>query len=233
VNHSELSTHDLVRACAQTNETLAWNEFVSRFHKLIAGVALRTARRWGDAPPELLDELIQETYLKLCASNCRLLNTFQAQQPEAFYGFLKVVTANVVHDYLKSAHATKRGSGTAGENLQAAELQPQIGAQPTTSTESSIERQILMREIDQHLAKSVTANDLPRSRLIFWLYYRSGLTASAIAALPHVGLSPSGVESAIGRLTKLVKAALSEPRDPAAECQSSKGKKGFREAESF
>jgi RNA polymerase sigma-70 factor (ECF subfamily) len=233
VNYGELSTHELVQICAQTNETLAWNEFVSRFHHLIAGVALRTARRWGETPPELLDELIQETYLKLCSQNCRLLNTFQMRQPEAFYGFLKVVTANVVHDYLKAAYAAKRGSGNVAEDLERAEMQPQGESRPTTPTESSIEHDILMHEIDQHLVKSLPAQELPRDRLIFWLYYRTGLTATAIAALPNVGLTPSGVESAIGRLTKLVKAALSQQSDSTTDRRSLGKKKGFQEAESF
>jgi RNA polymerase sigma-70 factor (ECF subfamily) len=233
VNYAELSTQELVRACAQTNETSAWDEFVSRFRKLIAAVAARTARRWGDTSPDLIDELIQETYLKLCADDCRLLSTFQVRQPEAFYGFLAVVTANVVHDYLKSAHAAKRGSGNVGEGLDLAEFQSLEGPRSMCSTASSVERDILMQEIDRHLAKSLPAGDLPRSRLIFWLYYRTGLTAAAIAALPDIGLTPSGVESAIGRLTKLVKAAISEPCEPKTEPKSLKDKKGFREAESF
>jgi RNA polymerase sigma-70 factor (ECF subfamily) len=79
----------------------------------------------------------------------------------------------------------------------------------------------------------VPAQDLPRDRLIFWLYYRTGLTASAIAKLPGVGLTPSGVESAVGRLTKLVKAALAGHSASTTESKSLGKKKGFQEAESF
>ena len=66
---------------------------------------------------DVLDELVQETYLKLCADQCRLLRGFQSRHPGSIFGYLKVVTANVVHDYFKSAHSSKRGAGQPGEAL--------------------------------------------------------------------------------------------------------------------
>ena len=39
VDYLGLSVEDLVRACAQTGEPAAWEEFVRRFHRLIATVA--------------------------------------------------------------------------------------------------------------------------------------------------------------------------------------------------
>jgi len=40
-------------------------EFVRRFHPLISTVVLRTTRNCGQLTPTLLDDLVQETYLKL------------------------------------------------------------------------------------------------------------------------------------------------------------------------
>src|SRR6516165_12566615 len=134
-----LSAEDLVRACSQTGDSAAWEEFVRRFHRLIATVALRVARRWGDFSPQAVDDLIQETYLKLCASNFRILRSFKSQHPDAFYGYLKVVTANLVHDHCKTAHSLKRGSGTVEVTAD-----PQITSQAGATAKSS-ERGILLQ----------------------------------------------------------------------------------------
>jgi RNA polymerase sigma-70 factor (ECF subfamily) len=98
-----------------------------------------------------------------------------------------------------------------------------------------MERTILLQEIDLHLARSISAEELPRSRLIFWLYYRSGLSASAIASLPSIGLTTKGVESALLRLTRLVRTALTDPKRTVNDKKqdSSQDQKGFRQAESF
>jgi len=44
-----------------------------------------------------------------------------------------------------------------------------------------------------------------RDRNLFWLYYRQGLTADAISRIPAIGLSAKGVESALLRLTRLLR----------------------------
>jgi hypothetical protein len=50
----------------------------------------------------------------------------------------------------------------------------------------AVEREVLLKEIDTCLSERPTeATD----RVIFWLYYRPGLTARAIAAVPSIGLA--------------------------------------------
>jgi RNA polymerase sigma-70 factor (ECF subfamily) len=107
----------LVAACVTTKDELVWVEFIRRFHPLISTVALRTARQWGEPVPSLLDDLIQETYLKLCSDDCRLLKNFRSRYSSAIFGFLKVVTANVVHDHFKASRAAKRGAGVFFDSL--------------------------------------------------------------------------------------------------------------------
>jgi RNA polymerase sigma-70 factor, ECF subfamily len=234
VDYASISTEQLILACVQTNAVHAWDEFIRRFNPLIARVAVRTAHRWGERSPAVLDDLVQQTYLKLCAENCRLLRTFESCKPEAIYGYLKVVTANVVHDHFKSARAAKRGAGEAAEDIEIERISASA-SQPSLSDQASIERTILLQEIDQLLSKSIPAEDLSRSRLIFWLYYRSGLSASAIASLPNIALTTKGVESALLRLTRLVKAALTEPTNVRGKKQQdmSQDQEGYRPAESF
>ena len=235
MDYSSIPPQELILACLHDGEESAWAEFIRRFNPLIARVVVRTAHRWGEFSRSVLDDLVQETYLKLCAEDCRLLRTFNSRQPEAIYGYLKVVTANVVHDHFKGAHAAKRGSGETAEDIESDGIQALSSSKLTHSNQASMERTILLQEIDLHLARSISAEELPRSRLIFWLYYRSGLSANAIASLPSIGLTTKGVESALLRLTRLVRAALTDPKKTVKDEKqdSSQDQKGFRQAESF
>jgi len=52
-----------------------------------------------------------------------------------------------------------------------------------------------------------------RDRALFWLYYRQGLTAGEIAALPSAGLTAKGVESALRRVTGWLRGEI-EKRKP-------------------
>ena len=90
------------------------------------------------------------------------------------------------------------------------------------------ERAILIDQIDRKLVGALAPGEIRRARLVFWLYYRTGLTANAIASLPSVGLTTKGVESLLFRLTRLVRDRVSE----IATRNSSTGK-GFQRAESF
>src|SRR5258707_11669866 len=140
MDYAALSAERLILACTQTEDTAAWEEFVRRFHRLIATVALRVASRWGDSSPQAVDDLIQETYLKLCAGNFRILRSFKSQHPDAFYGYLKVVTANLVHDHFKAAHSGKRGSGA----VEVA-ADPQITSEAGGAAKSSGRRNLLQQ----------------------------------------------------------------------------------------
>jgi RNA polymerase sigma-70 factor, ECF subfamily len=169
-------------------------------------VAFRVATRWGDSSPQVVDDLIQETYLKLCAGNFRILRSFKSQHPDAFYGYLKVVTANLVQDHFKAAHSDKRGSG----KVEVA-VDPQITSAAVATAKSS-ERNILLQQVDGLLSRLAVGQHQERDRRVFWLYYRVGLTANAIASLPAIGLSTKGVESTILRLTRLLRQELAADR---------------------
>src|SRR5437868_5166498 len=104
-----MSLEELIRACAEGGNAIAWEEFVRRFHGLITAVALRTARQWDTPTANLIDDLVQESYLRLCSDREHLLGKFQEQHPDSFYAYLKVITTNVVHDHFRALHSKKRG----------------------------------------------------------------------------------------------------------------------------
>jgi RNA polymerase sigma-70 factor (ECF subfamily) len=201
-----MSLEELIQACAENGDAAAWEEFVKRFHDMIAAVVLRTAQRWRNVSTALVDDLIQETYLKICGDRMRLLSEFQPHHPEAFYGYLKVITANVVHDYFRAQHSHKRGSGRTETSID----EPFSDMPATVSVGEDIHRQILLKEVDAALCAGTPDEKQARDRIIFWLYYRYGLTAQAIARLPSISLTVKGVESVIHKLTRSVRERLAE-----------------------
>jgi RNA polymerase sigma-70 factor, ECF subfamily len=159
-----MSEEQLIRACAQSNDSAAWDEFVSRFHRAISLSIIRTAYRWNQTPQQVVDDLVQETYLKLCANKCRLLLEFAVRHPEALSGYIKTIAANVAHDHFKSLHSQKRGSGETGQLPEDVELPAPRG---DLAGQAAIERQVLLKEIDSCLETCSEGADKERDHLIF------------------------------------------------------------------
>ncbi|SRR5258706_5495587 len=191
---SELTHQALVQECARSSDSAIWAEFLSRFHQLISLVVLRTARRYGDQSADVVEDLVQDTYLKLCRDGAQALSGFQHHHPDAIFAFLKVFATNVVHDYFKGQLAEKRSSARTTSLEEAL----------ATTEASDPSRQIMVREVYDSLMR--LAKD--RDRRIFLLHYRLGFTAESIARIPSIGLSSKGVESTLSRLTKLVREDL-------------------------
>ena len=207
VSFAQVSPEVLIGACVNADAG-AWEEFIHRYHRLIAGVVFRTTQKWGESSPTTMDDLIQETYLKLCADEYRLLRAYDPKHPEAIYGYLKVITANVVHDRFKAWHSEKRGGDQIAEDLTT--LENRSGPGEAFGSRHAMEREILLREIDAHLNASLSGDTADRDRTIFWLYYRQGLTTKAIASLPAIGLTIKGVESTILRITRMIRTRMVE-----------------------
>jgi hypothetical protein len=75
---------------------------------------------------------------------------------------------------------------------------------------ASIEREILIREIEDFLkARLAGEPNQERDLTIFWCYYRQGMSAKAIAAIPSIGLTAKGVESQLARTILLVRKLIS------------------------
>jgi RNA polymerase sigma-70 factor (ECF subfamily) len=202
----EFSSTELVRACAGSKDECAWSEFIRRFHGVIAAAVLRTDRQWGEPSRAQLDDLVQDTYLKLCEDDCRLLRSFQPRHQDSIYGFLKVVAANVVHDHFKGAMAAKRGvvqTIAIGDR----EIEPVKIELKTTGPDSfdAVSQRVQLEHIDKILRQVTAGKDQERKRTIFWLRHRQGLTASEIAAIPSIGLTTEGVESVLMRLVAMIR----------------------------
>jgi RNA polymerase sigma-70 factor (ECF subfamily) len=203
----KLTAQELVQLCLDSKDEASWTEFVRRFQPLIAGVVTKCVFRRVRPRPGLVDDLVQDTYLKLCANNFKALRDFDFQHENALFGFLKVVANNVVEDYFRGSHSQKRGSGREEEDLE--KVRATMPSNPGLTPPADLE--ILLGEIKQCLAEQASEPNFTRDYAIFWLYYRQGLTAKAISKLPAIGLSVKGVESTLLRLTRLIRAKLGGP----------------------
>ncbi|MGO4884381.1 MAG: RNA polymerase sigma factor [Bryobacteraceae bacterium] len=192
---AEESPEELLRTCADLRDAPAWDGFMRHFNPLIVGTVVRTMRRYGFDGSGLIDDLVQEVYLKLAANRAKVLREFEPRYPGAVFGYLRVIAANVVHDYFKS----KTGRPTDWRPL------PEDLAGPDAQAE--VEWRLLLRDIDDLLRK---ARVWERDRQIFWLYYRQGMSAKQIAAIANFKLSTEGVETVIVKLNKLIRKALED-----------------------
>jgi RNA polymerase sigma-70 factor, ECF subfamily len=189
---SDCPIHELLAACVSGGNHAAWGEFIRRFHPVIAGTVTKTARSWVQPSLPLVEELTQETYLRLCAHNYRILRDFVPEHDDSIYGLLKAVAFSVTHDHFRVAYAGKRGAGRADAPLN----ERLVAAQGM----NEVEKRILMDEITEALEEMANPETRVRDRQIFLLHYRDGLTSRAIAEMPAFGLGQKGVEAILQRL---------------------------------
>jgi RNA polymerase sigma-70 factor, ECF subfamily len=200
------SAEEVIRACAETNDPAAWDEFVVRFQRPISLSIQRTACQWGKDPAQFVDDLMQETYLKLCADKCRLLLEFAQRHPDgAVLGYIKTIAINVAHDHFKSLYTQKRG---AGETDQLHEDFDPAAKSSSFGGPDALDREVFLKQVNKQVQHCAAGFNQERDCLIFWFYYLQGMSAKAIAALATVKLTAKGVEAVILRLTRCVREHL-------------------------
>jgi DNA-directed RNA polymerase specialized sigma24 family protein len=200
--YSFLSLKDIVFLCAGPSDDEAWEEFVSRVRKPISFMIMRTASLWGKPSRSVVEDLTQVTFLKLWEGGRSLLRDFAIQRPEAILGYLKKTAANATHDYFKHGHSQSSGGDI--PHVSTVDVDPEAGNEAHGSQER-IAFEVLLNEIDEHLKRCVTGPDQERDRMIFWFYFRQGMSTAEIASLPTIGLGAKGVGSVIERLKHAIR----------------------------
>jgi RNA polymerase sigma-70 factor (ECF subfamily) len=220
VDVQDISSNDLARLCAAQCGTAEWGEFVRRFTRPIALSAYRVGRMWGETSSAVIDDIVQDVFLKLCEDERRILREFEPRHPDSFVAFVRVVSAATANDYFRRRNRSKRGGGVVEEPIS--ELHS--GALQDSEW---MERNQLLKEIDRFLEESGRDEIGRRDRTVFWLYYQQGMTASAIASLPGISLSVKGVESALHRMTALIRNHLRKPFVTSLAPKNCNSEKGF------
>ena len=214
--YSSLSLKDVVCLCAGPCDDEAWKEFVSRVGKPISLTIMRTASLWGEPSRSLVEDLVQVTYLNLWEDGCRLLRDFAMQHSVAVLGYLKNTAANAAHDYFKHGHS--QSSGGDQSHVSTTDVDPEGGKEALGSQER-IAFGVLLSEIDEHLKRGLTGPDQKRDRMIFWLYFRQGMSTKEIASLPTIGLGAKGVGSVIERLKHCIREQILGSRPDSSDPQ--------------
>ena len=199
----ETSIRDLLQLCLSSDEQEQWREFVRRTQPLIASVIINTVRRWKTPAPSLVDDLIQDTYVKLFANDKKALRAIKNEYENTIFGYLKVIASNIVRDHFRQP------VNKADEiELSDAALPP--GPQDRERLEF-LHKKEQIKGILETLSASETYH---RDVAIFWLFYEQGYTAKEISLLPSFGLTVKGVEAVLFRLARHARErlGLKEPK---------------------
>jgi len=191
----------LYRQALASDDLRGWEEFVREAHGPIASAVFFTLARRSKPAKDRVEDLVQDTFAKLCEGNYSLLREFRSERPEALIVYLRTVAAHVVCDAQRARGAAKRGS--AADPL---ELDEARHVAAVDESAEAVEHRMFLTRVDECLSAHED-----RDRHIFWLYYRQGMTAKAISGLAAVGLTPKGVGSLIHRLTGGVRKCLDAP----------------------
>jgi RNA polymerase sigma-70 factor (ECF subfamily) len=162
------------------------------------------------------------------------LREFEDRGSDSLLRLMRTVTLSVGIDYFRRTRAEKRGG-----RLGAVPMEPSLCEEDISDwthrpadhkAASAVELPALMAQLDGLLRlypKTVSERD----RTLFWLYYRQGLTAEAISRLPAMKLNVKGVESALLRLTRLLRKTIvngkPKPELPEKRLVSVAATKGF------
>lgn len=195
----KLTDEELVRLLLATRDedlrAKLWDEFWHRFQPVIALIVRRRISRRRRVAPDLVDDLVQDTFLKICKDEFKILRNFEFRDETALRRFLKVMAAHVVEDYF-------RQNKIVPEPL---DFDTACG----TDFRDEVERRGQIQKVENCLQQMADKPNFARDYKIFWLYYRDGLTAQAISLIPDIGFSGvKGVESALLRMIKFVRQCL-------------------------
>jgi len=208
MNRYPATVNELAKACAHSTDAAEWREFLRRCAPLVSLVAVRVCRMWMNrTQPAMVDDIVQEVFLKLCEQDRRILRSFEPRGEDSFLGLLRIVTTSVGNDYFRRHNSAKRGGKVVTMSLEDdSGPSTATGARQTARTEQTV----LLAQLDHKLAEA-PGELAGRDREIFWLYYRQGFTAEEIAALPATGLTAKGVESALRRIAGWLRSQLDAP----------------------
>ncbi len=190
---------------------------------VVSLAARRVGEVWGDKSTTTMNEIVQEVFLKLCEDDRRILREFEDRGEDSFLKLLRIVTATVGTDHFRRVRADKRGGSQAVSSVE-----PHAVANDLFDTRATLalEMQSLYAQLDG-LLRLYPNKVSSRDRRLFWLHFRHGMTAEAISRIPTMGLSAKGVESALIRLTRLLRKTVihGKPKLPSIKNKSSPSKK--------
>jgi RNA polymerase sigma-70 factor (ECF subfamily) len=190
---NQLSERSIASHCAD-RDAEAWAELVRRYQRPIL---LILSRVLGTASQADLQDLLQETYVRLLERDGEALRNLRGEREGALRSFVLQVALRIALDHLRS----RRRRSSLGAS--AAEQAPQTGPTPEELVRAEERRMRLAHAILQVASGGNTARDL----LVLRAHLLSGLSSGEISRL-DVGLSRKGIETLLRRLLERVRERL-------------------------
>ncbi len=227
---ADIPANKLVRICAYSAQAPEWEQFVRALTPAVLLSARRIGEVWGDSSAATVHEILQEVFVKLCEDDRRILRDFEDRGLESFFKLIRLVTTSVGTDHFRRSRAEKRGGRFNSVALEPTGHKSDILDLKATH---SVELPSLMAQLDG-LLLLYPDKVSRRDRSLFWLHYNQGMPAEAISRIPSIGLSAKGVESALLRLTRLLRHTIRngkpKPRYSTPKLQLLSKEKGFSPA---
>lgn len=185
----------IINRCINSTNADDWLNFYNQFDKYIRRyirnyfIKQRLVFNYN-----LLEDMVQEVYLKLLMEDKKALRAFVGSTDNSFLSYLSKIAQTIAGLYLRWHRASKR---TATEiSLQDAHVDDCI--HPKNESHTQIEAQILQFEINKLMTKLFSGNNKDRDQQIFNLYLE-GFTSNEIAQIKTLQMKPSTVETTLRR----------------------------------
>jgi RNA polymerase sigma factor (sigma-70 family) len=190
----DFSIRELLDCCLRTEEQAAWSEFFKRIVPTISGVVFNRMSRCGQPDRGLVQDLVQDTLVKLLDKNKDALRRLEWRHEDAIYSYVKVIASRVVADHFRKRKIVEE---TLEENLQAAE-DSRFSQERLLTNQQCAKVERVLEKLD------VT----PMEKDIFRFYFQSGFTAKEIGEMAGINLSVKRVETILSRLVRQVRAEI-------------------------
>ncbi len=199
----DLNSADLLRECgSKPDEDRLWQEFESRFKRLILLYLLRACRLRHQTPDkniqDLLLDLSQEVYSKLVQNDRRALASFRGETDFSVRAFLARVANSVVADHLRYSTSQKRSAKIIPIDILREHKLPTVNEAESHASRLDLERNVESATQDKNGQ---------RNFLIFQLHFIEGFTSEEIAEFPGFKLRPPGVAQVLSKLKARIRHA--------------------------
>ena len=216
-----LSNAALIKKCAESlDNQKAWFEFIRRFDRHIK---LSVLREYKLISVNLLErkilkedirDLVQEVYFRLVKNDCKALKTFEPKYDHAFYGYLSIISTNVVKDFFKKFSRLKRRV-----YIESIDEQPAISQKNALITKSmpsfigsNPEKRViakdLLQKVTSYFNSTNSTKEDKRKELLFQLYFIHGLSIKDISRIKGLNISHSNANVIIWRMKKEIRSLV-------------------------
>ena len=140
----------LLQTCLEFGSAGDWECFIKAVHPLIASTIYRRICSTQFYTPALVDDLIQDTFVKLCNDSFAALRRFRSDSPAALAVYIKVTSFRVAEDFVDRERA--RGNRDGYRDVGLDDVAETLAA--ADSVTKKTERALLLEQVDKCLRES-------------------------------------------------------------------------------